>query len=99
MITEIITNIAIMAAIVIVISEYLSLLTKVAGFMAQFQSWAVSVVVALLASYLGIGIFPSFTLLAVLLYGFGIGLVANGVFDIPLTKTILEWIKARIASL
>jgi len=99
MLTEIITNVAIMAAIVIVAAELLTKLTKVGGFWAQFQSWAVSVVVALLASYLGLGIFPTFSFLAVVLYGFGIGLVANGVFDIPLTKTILEWLRARVAEL
>jgi hypothetical protein len=99
MIAEIVTNVAIMAAIVIFVSELLTKLTKVANFWAQFQSWAVSVVVAALASYLGVGIFPTFSALAVVLYGFGIGLVANGIFDIPLTRTILEWIRVKAASL
>ena len=98
MITELITNVAIMAAVVVIGNEYLSKLTKVGGFWAQFQSWAVSVVLAGIASYVGIGIFANVTLFSVLLYGLLIGLVANGIFDIPFSKTVLEWIKARIVT-
>ena len=98
MITELITNVAILAALVVVASEYLSKLTKAGGFWAQFQSWAVSVVLAGVASYLGLGIFPNVSLLAILLYGLLVGLVANGVFEIPYTKTVLTWIKARFVA-
>ena len=97
MITEIITNVGLMAALSIVGAEYLSKLTKFNGFAAQVQSWVVSVVLAAFASYLGIGIFPHVSLFAILLYGLLIGLVANGVFEIPFTKTVLTWIKARFA--
>ena len=96
MITELITNVAIMAAVVVIGSEYLSKLTKAGGFWAQFQSWALGVILAWIASYVGIGIFTNVTLFSVLLYGLLIGLVANGIFDIPFSKTVLEWIKARI---
>lgn len=98
MITELVTNVAILAALVVVVSEYLSKLTKFEGFWAQAQSWAVSVVLAGIASYLGIGIFTNITVFAVLLYGLLVGLVANGFFEIPYTKTVLVWIRARIAA-
>ena len=95
MITEIITNVGLMAALAIVSSEYLSRLTNFSGFVAQVQSWAVSVLIASIASYLGIGIFPNVSFLSTALYGLLVGLVANGIFEIPFTKTVLTWIKAR----
>ena len=48
MITELITNVAIMAALVVVATEYLSKLTKVEGLWAQIQSWVVAVLLFLL---------------------------------------------------
>jgi len=97
MITEIITNVGLMAALVIVGSEYLTKLTKFDGIAAQVQSWVVSILFAWVATYLGISIFPDATLFAIILYGLLIGLVANGIFNIPFTKTVLSWIKARTA--
>jgi len=96
MINEILLNIGVMAAITIVSSEYLSRLTKVDGTWAQVQSWIISVGIAMLAGYLGIGIFPLVSWVSTGLYGLLIGLVANGVFNIPITKTVLSWIKARV---
>ena len=95
-IVEIVTNIGVMAAIAVIGNEYLSRLTKVDDFWAQFQSWVVAIIVAGLASYLGIGAFPSESWFATILYGLLIGFSANGLFDIPITKTFLEWLRARI---
>ena len=75
--------------------KYLSKLTKLSGLAAQIQSWVVAAILAGIASYLGIGIFPNVSVFAVLVYGLLIGLVSNGVFEIPITKTLLVWIKAR----
>ena len=95
MITELITNIGIMAALTTVACEYLSKLTKAGGTWAQIQSWVIAIILAWFTSFLGLGIFPNLTWISVILYGFLVGLVANGIFDIPITKTVLEWIKAR----
>ena len=96
MLYELVTNVGIMAALVIIASEFLSRLTKLDGVWAQVQSWCVSVVLAAIVGYLGIGIFPIVSWFSTLVYGLLIGLVANGIFEIPITKTILEWLKARI---
>lgn len=87
--------VSILAAVSIVLTEYLSKLTKLNGFAAQVQSWVVSIILASIANVLGLG-FGNVNLFTDLLCGLLVGLVANGTFNIPLTKTILTWIKARI---
>lgn len=96
MITEIITTISIMAAIATVLSEYLSKLTKAEGFLAQLESWVVSVALVFVASFLGISVFATLGTLPLIVYGVLIGFVSNGLFDIPWVKAILDLIKARI---
>lgn len=95
MILSFIQNVAILAAVVVVLSEYLSRLTKADGFWAQFQTWVVAFIVALIANVLGLG-FGSASWFTDALLGVFIGLVANGIFNIPFTQTVLVWIKARI---
>lgn len=92
-----IQNVSILAAISVVICEYLSKFTKVEGFSAQIQSWVVAIVVAFIANMLGYG-FESISLFTDLLNGLFVGLVANGLFDIPLIKSTLTWIHARTSN-
>ena len=75
MISELITNVGVIAGLTIIGCEYLTKLTKAEGTWAQVQAWGISIVLAWLASFLGIGIFPNVSIISVILYGFLVGLV------------------------
>jgi len=95
MIVDFIKNACILAAISVILCEYLSKITKANGFFAQFQSWVVAIIVAFVANAFGFG-FGSISWFTSILLGIFVGLVANGIFKIPWMQTILVWIKARI---
>lgn len=62
----------------------------------QITSWFVAVGLAFLAQWMGWGIFVGEGAAATLLNGLGIGLVANGIFDVSFVQAILEGLKAKL---
>lgn len=55
----------------------------------QVLSWSLSVALAYGASALGLGLFAATGPVGTLLYGLAGGLIANGVFDVQLTQSLL----------
>jgi hypothetical protein len=59
------------------------------------QSWVISVILGVVATWVKIGIFSEMDWKGGLVIGIVSGLVANGVFDISVVKRVLEFIKLR----
>lgn len=84
------------AALVVLISGWINTnLIKLVGWQAQVLSWAVAIGVAFLGSWKNIGIFAETDVLWTILNGIGAGLIANGVYDVKIVQTILEFVKAK----
>ena len=92
---EIFNSVLTLSGLVILVNEWLSKYTKVQGNRSRFQSWLISVIFGVLASWIKIGIFSEMDWKGGLAIGIVSGLVANGVFDISVVKRVLEFIKLR----
>lgn len=86
------------AATVVLVTGYITthILTALNSTWKQVVSWVVSVGLGFFAQVFDLGIFAGETVVGTVLNGLGIGLVANGLFDIPLVQTVLELIKAKL---
>jgi hypothetical protein len=66
----------------------------------QLVAWAVAIALMVVTDLLNFGFAADFSILKAVIYGIGAGLVANGVFDIPIVKSILDkvegWFKPRV---
>ena len=66
----------------------------------QLVAWAVAIVLMVVTDLANFGFAADFSILKAVIYGIGAGLVANGVFDIPIIKSILDkvegWFKPRV---
>jgi hypothetical protein len=93
------TTLFALGALSVVACEWLTKYTKAEGSWAQVQSWAVSVVLGVLCSFLGFGIFNGVSTTGGVLYGVLIGLISNGIFDINLVKRILEMVRLRVGQM
>jgi hypothetical protein len=91
---EIFTDIGTMAAAVVAIAAIVNNAINLKGFAKQLSSWAISLALAFIGWGLGAKIFNGLVWYQVLVTGFGVGLLANGVFDMPAVKFILQ--KLRI---
>lgn len=69
------------------------LLKIVKPFVKQLVVWLVAITVMVIANAVNIGYGGEFTYWQSLLHGLGAGLVANGIFDIPIVKAIMEFIE------
>jgi hypothetical protein len=98
MITDIIFDIAVFAALVTVISGYLTKLTKVGGTWAQVQAWVVSIALGFVAGYFGISIYAGLSWVPTVVWGMFVGLIANGLFDLSIIKKFLVAIKAKVSA-
>lgn len=101
---------ALLAAFVIVLTEIVQLgyrklvgiftsyegRWKISSFMQQFLSWLSALGIAYIGTYIGVSIFPVTNFVSVALYAVVLGLIANGVFDIPLVKTFVVWLESKI---
>jgi hypothetical protein len=77
------------------VSEGIEHLFHLDGLAAQIRSWVLAFIVALVAHFLGLGIFGELSdILTVALYGLGGGLVANGIFSIDIVRAILKTVLA-----
>jgi hypothetical protein len=70
------------------------------SFLKQLIAWAVAIILMVVTDLLNFGFAAEFSILKAVIYGFGAGLVANGVFDIPIIKSILDkvegWFKPQV---
>lgn len=87
-------SISAVATLVIVITQFLkvNLLADVKGWIIQATTWVVSIGISFFGWWLKLGIFADAEIMTVITYGIGIGLISNGLFDIP--KGLLPKIRA-----
>lgn len=89
-------SIAVMAGIVLPVTSFVNKLFKLTGAWKQALSWAVSVGLGVIAWLMHWGIFAGVDWYWMLLYSLLAALIANGLFDIPTVKTILQLLKLEV---
>jgi hypothetical protein len=89
------TTIAGVAALTLVIAGYVKTWFNLEGKWARWVSWIVAMGISLICWLLNLGLYEPFTLPVTLIYGLGIGLVANGIFTSELVQSWLEKIGAQ----
>ena len=60
-------------------------------FVKQLLVWVVAIVILVVSNLVNVGYGKEFTIWQSLLHGFGAGLIANGIFDVPIVKAIVEF--------
>ena len=58
-------------------------------------AWVLAILLTLGATLLNVGFVAEFPWTTTLAYGFGVGLVANGIFDVSLVQAFLEMLKLK----
>ncbi len=83
------------AAITTFLAATLNGLLKVTSkFIRQLVAWVVAILLLIASSVFNFGFAAEFPVLKAVVYGVGAGLVANGMFDIPWVKAILDKVDA-----
>jgi len=90
------TTFAGVVAVTLVITGWIKTFFTLEGKWARWLSWGVSVILSILCWYWNLGIFEPLNFFVTLLYGFGIGLVSNGVYTSETVQGWLEEIGAQI---
>ena len=70
-------------------------LLKLDGWKAQVLTWVISVALAFVGQWKGLGLFAETDVLWTVLNGLGVGLVANGVYSVEIVQSILAFLKAK----
>lgn len=88
-----------MAGLVILITGWVNTHgLNLKGWKAQLLSWGISIALAFVGSWKGVGLFAETSTVWTIVNGLGVGLIANGIFSVDLVKTLLEFLKAKPAS-
>ena len=86
-------SIATLVALVPLITQFPKKWFNLQGIWIQVVSWLISVALAFIGWGFGLGMFVEITLWwHVLAVGVGVGLAANGVFDISYVRMFLNWL-------
>jgi len=70
------------------------LLKVVKKFPRQLVAWGVAIILLVVSDLLNFGYAKDFPILLAVIHGLGAGLAANGVFNIPMIKGILDTIES-----
>ena len=84
------------AAAVLLITGWVKTAFKLEGKFARWVSWIVAISLSFLGWLLNLGLFEPVTWVVAIIYGFGIGLVANGIFTSETVQYILSLFKAQV---
>lgn len=90
------SSIGAVAALVLPITGWIKTLLKLDGKSARWVSWIVAVIVSIVGWIFKLGIFAEMEWFIVVAYGFGTGLIANGIFTAETVQTILTFIGAQV---
>lgn len=82
-------SLAALVPLVTALSAYLNSKIYSTGWQKQAVSWIVSLVLCFGAWFVKVGLFVGISWWVVLIYGFVVGLAANGFFDIKIIQTVL----------
>ena len=61
----------------------------------QLTAWVVAIIICSVGQMKSLGYFAEMDSLQTILTGFGLGLVSNGIADIQIVRSILEFLRAR----
>lgn len=86
------TSFALTIAATIPIAAGINTLLKASGFVKQLVSWLTGILLVIIGNLLNIGFMAELSWLHTFAYGLGTALVANGIFDIEVTKILLRLI-------
>ena len=89
-------TIAGVASAVLLITGWVKTAFKLEGKFARWVSWIVAISLSLIGWLFNIGLFEPVTWFVAIIYGFGIGLVANGIFTSETVQYILSLFKAQV---
>ena len=86
-------SLAALVPLILSISDFLIRLFKFEkGIPRQITSWVVSLAICGTGAALEVGFLTGATIPQVVLYGLAAGLLTNGIFDISLIQTVLDYI-------
>lgn len=94
-VTSLFNTLMIVSTLVIITNEWVSGYTKVDGSLSRIQSWLISIILCIFATWINIGVFSEMDWKGGVVMGIISALVANGIFTIESIKDILETIKVR----
>ena len=75
------------------VSAFINKKLALSGFLKQLVAWIISIALCFIGWFFNFGIFVGIEWWIVLIYGFAVGLAANGFFDISLIQAVLDAIK------
>ncbi|HEX3075150.1 MAG TPA: hypothetical protein VHP30_16160, partial [Ignavibacteriales bacterium] len=82
-----------LASAVVILTQAVKKLVTFAGDSAQYVSWAVSLLLGAAGYIFNWGIFESVSWYVGLVYAFAAALIANGLFDWEIVKSVLKALK------
>ncbi len=86
-------SLAALVPLVVLITDFINKWINVEkGWIKQVVSWVISIVLCLAAMFLNWGMFAELKIGVTISYGVATGLVANGIFDIKIVQTILDFL-------
>lgn len=86
-------SLAALVPLVVLISAFINKKLNLSGFLKQLVAWVISILLCFVGWYFNLGMFAGLVWWVVLVYGFAVGLAANGFFDIGLIQAILKGLK------
>jgi len=86
-------SLAALVPLVVLITAFINTKLNLKGFLKQFTAWVVSILLCFVGWYFNLGVFAGLIWWVVIIYGFAVGLAANGFFDISLIQAILKAFK------
>ena len=79
--------------LVVLIAAFVNSKLNLSGFLKQLVAWVISIILCFVGWYFNLGVFTGLVWWVVVIYGFAVGLAANGFFDISLIQAILKALK------
>lgn len=86
-------SLAALVPLVVLVAAFINKKLNLSGFLKQLVAWVVSILLCFVGWYFNLGMFAGLVWWVVLIYGFAVGLAANGFFDIGLIQAILKGLK------
>jgi hypothetical protein len=85
-----------MVSLTLLFTGWIKTTLEFTGNWARWLSWAVAMLLSFIGWLFNLGIFEPVTWGVALIYGLGIGLIANGVFTSEIVQNILALFKAQV---
>jgi len=90
-------SLAALASLTVILTGYLNthVLAGLPSTGKQIASWCVAVVLAFVGQMKGVGFVADTSFVWTAINGLAVGLIANGIFDVKIVQSILEFVKAK----